>query len=132
MWVGFERIQEAIAFYKRQAAEFDGENSLTHVQFLTDPILNGRSLGSSGHSEAAHYIAQQFEALGLQAAGDDFGYFQNRFREYELLTAVPQLSIADSGPPLQYRQDFAEFIGRWGNLGTASGPIHLFTWSQFD
>ena len=120
----------AIAFYKRQAAQFKGQNSLVHVQFLTEPALNGRSLGTPGHMEAANYIAHQFEQLGLQAAGDEFSYFQNRFREFEQLTAVPQLSLSDGEPPLLYRQDFAEFIGQRGNLGDVSGPIHLLTWSQ--
>ena len=116
----------AIAFYKQQAAVFDGQNSLTHVTALTDPAFDGRSLGSDGRQQAAQYIADQFAAMDLQAAGEKTTYFQPRLRDFEQLTAVPQLTIHDNGPSLTYQQDYIEFIGRFRNMGqTEQAPIRF-------
>lgn len=53
------------------------ENTLrAHVKFLSDDLLEGRGPGSRGGMLAAKYIASQFEALGLEPAGIDRGYFQ--------------------------------------------------------
>ena len=115
----------AITFYRQQAAVFDGQRSLVHVEALTDPTLDGRALGSEGMRQAAQYIADQFAALGLQAAGRELTYFQPRFRDYEQLTTVPQMTINDGGPSLTYRQDFNEFRGRFRNWGQAEAPVHF-------
>jgi len=47
-----------------------------HMQFLADDALEGRGTGTRGHELAAKYMAAQFEALGLAAAGDGGSYFQ--------------------------------------------------------
>ena len=115
----------AVVFYRQQAAVFDGQSSLAHVAALTEPALDGRSLGSPGLPQAAQYIAGEFEAVGLQAAGEQMTYFQPRFRDYERLTAVPQLTINDNGPALTYQQDYNEFVGRFRNIGQAEAPLHF-------
>ncbi len=46
-----------------------------HVAFLADPARGGRMPGTAGHDEAARYIAERFEAMGL-APGGDRGYLQ--------------------------------------------------------
>jgi hypothetical protein len=45
------------------------------VSFLASDLLEGRETPSRGADIAAEYIAAQFRAAGLEAAGDD-GYFQ--------------------------------------------------------
>ncbi len=53
------------------------ENTLrAHVKYLADDMLEGRSPGGRGGLLAAKYIAAQFEALGLEPATPDRGYFQ--------------------------------------------------------
>jgi Zn-dependent M28 family amino/carboxypeptidase len=53
------------------------ENSLRgHVSFLASDALEGRATPSPGQEIAAEYIAAQFRRAGLEAAGDDGGYFQ--------------------------------------------------------
>jgi Zn-dependent M28 family amino/carboxypeptidase len=47
-----------------------------HVRFLADDLLEGRDTGSPGHEIAARYVAAQFEALGLEPAGNAGSYFQ--------------------------------------------------------
>lgn len=46
-----------------------------HLSFLASDLLEGRDTPSRGLDLAAEYIAAQFRASGLEAAGDD-GYFQ--------------------------------------------------------
>jgi hypothetical protein len=51
------------------------ENLKATTSYLADDARNGRRIGSSGHEDAANYLAGQFEAIGLQAGGDD-SWFQ--------------------------------------------------------
>ena len=41
-----------------------------HMAFLADDLLEGRGTGTRGQELAAHYLAAQFEAAGLEPAGD--------------------------------------------------------------
>lgn len=117
----------AMGFYRQQADAFEGQRALAHVQALADPALQGRALGSEGMDEAAAYIAGQFEELGLQPAGDEFTFFQNREREYQQLTATPVLQLGDGGPALSYREEYAEYPAPYRNLGEATGEVHFLS-----
>ena len=50
--------------------------ALAHVRYLADDALEGRGAGTNGARCAAQYIADQFEAIGLEGAGPDGSYFQ--------------------------------------------------------
>ncbi len=50
--------------------------TLAHVRYLADDALGGRAAGTIGARCAAQYIANQFEAIGIPAAGPDGSYFQ--------------------------------------------------------
>jgi len=115
----------AVATYYQQAKSFDGDLAFTHVQALTDPALEGRGLGTPGMKSAAEYIAQQFETLGLQAAGEEYSYFYTRPRAYESLDAVPKLIIEDGNPQPVYRYDYTEYPGYYRNLGQGQGNIRF-------
>ena len=59
-----------------------------HMAFLADDLLEGRGPGTRGHELAARYVAAQFEALGLDPAGDKGTYYQRvPFRE---ITVQPE------------------------------------------
>lgn len=47
-----------------------------HTAFLSSDLLEGRGPGTRGDALATGYIAAQFEALGLEPAGDGGTYFQ--------------------------------------------------------
>src|SRR3972149_888982 len=65
---------------ERSAVEaVSGSSALEHVRFLASDELGGRGNGSEGLERAAHYIASQFEKLGLSPAGDNGTYFQAFF-----------------------------------------------------
>jgi len=51
------------------------ENLQATTSYLADDARNGRRAGSPGHEDAARYVAEQFEEIGLQPGGDD-GWFQ--------------------------------------------------------
>ncbi|MHB0877051.1 MAG: ABC transporter permease subunit [Anaerolineae bacterium] len=115
----------AVAFYRQQAAAFSGEQALVHATALTDPALMGRALGTAGMDATADYVAQQFEALGLQPGGEDFTYFQTRPRAYSLLTGVPALTLDDGQAPPLYRQDYREYFAGYRTAGSVAGPVRF-------
>ncbi|HYO76313.1 MAG TPA: peptidase M28, partial [Thermoanaerobaculia bacterium] len=47
-----------------------------HTKFLASDLLEGRGPGTRGDALATAYIASQFEALGLEPAGDNGTWFQ--------------------------------------------------------
>ncbi len=75
-----------------------------HMAFLADDLLEGRGTGARGHEIAARYVAAQFEALGLNPAGQDGSYFQRvPFRQ---LTVEPEkcaVSITQGGSTTQLK-----------------------------
>jgi Peptidase family M28 len=64
-----------IPFSVRADGVPDGQRWWSHVRFLADDRLEGRSTGSEGHRKAAAYVASQFERSGLKSVGSE-GYFQ--------------------------------------------------------
>ncbi|GAB3247124.1 M20/M25/M40 family metallo-hydrolase [Larkinella harenae] len=46
------------------------------MRFLADDAMEGRKPGTRGYRLAANYVISQFEALGLQPAGEDKSYLQ--------------------------------------------------------
>ena len=48
---------------------------MAHVRYLSDDLLEGRAVGTPGAHCAADYIAAQFEAIGLEPAGNQDNYF---------------------------------------------------------
>ncbi|NIM92851.1 MAG: ABC transporter permease subunit [Anaerolineales bacterium] len=116
----------ALAIYQLHASTFEAERAYEHIVSLTSEDMNGRSLGFDGLETSAQWIADQFESLGLQAAGEKYTYFQPRTRSYEELNDVPQLSIEDGGSELIYHKDYMEFHGYFRVLGEARGKVRFF------
>jgi hypothetical protein len=128
--LGFSWVQQhtgSVVFYRQQANTFDGQHALAYVQDLTDPAFMGRALDTPGLALTAEYIAHQFEALGLQAAGENLTYFYERSRSFQRLDTVPRLMLDDGGPPPVYLQDFTTFPSLQRNLGQAQGQVRFIT-----
>ncbi len=115
----------AMPFYRQQAESFDSSRAMEHVTALSAPEWNGRALGSPGMEQAAHYIADEFRALGLQAGGEKNSYFYTRYHAFERLNEIPTLAIADEGPTLVYGRDFAAYPGYLATDGQAAGPVRF-------
>lgn len=129
-FVGVRGSTGALAVYKKQAQEFDGKQALLYAAALAHPAMEGRALGSAGLGQAAQYIANQFETLGLQAAGDNLSYFQPRSRSYLALDTPPRLVIEDGGPELAYRVDYAEYPALYRNIGEARAPVRVIAMGE--
>ena len=56
--------------------EFRASAIRAHTKFLSSDLLEGRGPGTRGDELATGYAAAQFEAMGLDPAGDNGSYFQ--------------------------------------------------------
>jgi len=80
-----------------------------HVKYLASDKLEGRGVGSRGLDLAADYIAEQFHAIGLAAAGDAGTYFQTfPIALQRTLTDESRLALTGADDLLQGR-DFIPF-----------------------
>ncbi|MHB1296579.1 MAG: M28 family metallopeptidase [Anaerolineae bacterium] len=107
------------------AQRFDAERALQTVRALTDRAFAGRQGGSPGGAAVAMYLAQRFDALGLQPAGDD-GYYQPVPLPYAALTAVPTFSARRTDGTrldLAFRESFAPLWGGRAAGGVAEGRL---------
>lgn len=100
------------------AALTDGlSGAMAHVRYLADDRLEGRAVGSDGARCAADYLAAQFSAMGLEAAGSQGNYFQPfPIRKGAELGPDNRLTIA--GQPLDTGTDWLPFGF------SASGSLH--------
>ena len=104
-------------------AAIDADDLRRHVEILASEEMEGRLTGTPGERMATAYVASAFEALGLEPAGDEGGYFQG----FDFTSAVSlgpdnRLSIEGIGqaPVLD---------GDWRPLGLSaagsSGPAEV-------
>jgi Zn-dependent M28 family amino/carboxypeptidase len=62
---------------QRRVSSVIDENAVrAHIKFLSSDLLEGRGTGAPGGEIAAHYIAAQLEAIGLEGAGPGGSFFQ--------------------------------------------------------
>jgi len=84
--------------------ELQKEPFRAHMAFLADDLLEGRGTGTRGHEIAARYVAAQFEAIGLKAAGQDGAYFQRvPFRQLSVEPEKCAVSITENGSTTQLK-----------------------------
>lgn len=68
-----------------------------HMDFLTDPLLQGRAPDSPGYEISARYVASQLELLGLQPAGLNSTWYQSvPFRKSVLDLSRSSLLLLDA------------------------------------
>ena len=84
-----------------------------HLRFLASDLLEGRAPATRGGQLAAQYIAAQFQALGLEPAGEQGSYFQS----VALVGMTPQPTLAwgkaGSAPEsLSFRDSFVAWAER--------------------
>ena len=80
-----------------------------HMAFLAGDLLEGRGTGTRGYDLAAHYVATQFAALGLEPAGESGGYFQPvPLRRADLIESAASAVLLGPGgtKKLTYGTDF--------------------------
>src|SRR5229473_3358153 len=79
------------------------------MRFLADDLLEGRGTGTRGHEIAAKFIASEFEAMGLEPAGENGTYFQSvslrSIRPDEKQTTLT-VTLGSKAESFVFRQDF--------------------------
>ena len=68
------------------STETAADRYLADIAWLADDAREGRGLGTAGLGEAADWLERQFEAIGLEPAGNDGSYRQR----FEVVTDVEQ------------------------------------------
>src|SRR5262245_27653366 len=95
-----------------------------HLRFLASDLLEGRAPATRGGQLAANYIAAQFQALGLEPAGEKGSYFQ----PVALVGMTPQPTLAwgkaGSAPDsLSFRDSFVAWAERPEADISAAGDV---------
>jgi hypothetical protein len=97
---------------KSAAQTIEAGDLRAHIGFLASDLLEGRGPGTRGDVLAQHYLATQFQLLGLKPAGPDGGYLQ----PFELvsMTGHPETLAFTSGSAreeLRFHDDFIASSG---------------------
>jgi len=115
----FTTLFLSVASAQQPGIPADVQSTMTHfsksalranMRFLADDLLEGRGTGTRGQEIAAHYVAAQFEAFGLEPAGTAHdSFFQPvPFREITTDPARCEASITHNGKTsrLKWGEDF--------------------------
>ncbi len=108
------------------AEQFNLDRALAEIDILAGPDFDGRLAGTEGGWAAADYIAQQFEAAGLQPVGDDGTFFQSFPIQTKTLAELPGLVInGPNGQTADYElyQDFTPLVRGYMGEGAVSGEV---------
>ena len=104
--------------------ETAADRYLADIAWLADDAREGRGLGTEGLGEAADWLEAQFEAIGLEPAGDDGGYRQR----FEAVVDVEQgaaTALALGGEDLD-RGDF--MVPGFSANADVAAPIVFAGW----
>jgi len=85
------------------------QNLQQHLAFLADDARLGRMTGTPGHADSAAYVAQQFEALGLEPAGEEGGWYQHvplTARRINIASAAVTMHKDGVDSALNWKEDF--------------------------
>jgi len=91
------------AQFAKMARQFDVNRAWDDVAHLTQPDLEEQPASSDGPSDAAAYIAAQFEEAGLSPATPDGSYFHSYTAFRGRVTAAPVLEVLDAAGETQLR-----------------------------
>jgi peptide/nickel transport system permease protein len=129
-------------WFTKVAEGFDGKRALEHVEILVS--MEGRGAGQEGASRAADYIAQQFEAYGLEPGWRRASYFYPLEAKLVQPLEQPHLSLLGGGgrPSSEFRHqlDFGYLIAGHGGSGNVEAPVtfvgfdldaHEYGWESF-
>jgi Zn-dependent M28 family amino/carboxypeptidase len=101
--------------------EFTPERFRSHVAFLADDLLEGRDAGSKGYELGAHYVATQFEGLGLKPGGDAGWYQQVPFLQHKLSGDSARVTVG--GRSFANRAEVLVAPSPVGGPQTVEGPV---------
>jgi len=115
-----------LALYAKESQGIDGAKAYQHVEQMAGPGTEGRLMGTQEIEDVADYIAAQFKAAGLQAAGEELSFFQTRNRSFGQLTEAPGLQVFNrdvSVADFIYGEDYAPVYLPLLNQGQVKAPV---------
>ncbi len=89
------------------------------LRFLADDLLEGRAPGTRGGDIAAHYLAAQFQLMGLAPAGDSGTWFHH----VPVVTLNPSPTLRVGERELRFRDEFVAWSERAEEAVSASGEL---------
>lgn len=109
------------------AAQFSVTRAMETVAWLSAPQQAGRRAGSEAADRTAAWIAGQFQALGLEPAGDAGTYLQRFSLPFLDLAETPALEVVgakgEAVLTLRHRQDFREVVSDYAGGGAANAEL---------
>jgi len=102
------------------------EEIRAHMAFLADDLLEGRDTGTTGYDIAAKYVQTQFEAMGLEPAGDGDSFYQQvPLRVARIVEQESSFVLVDESgrSPLRYGRDYTLDPPLVETASTVEGPL---------
>lgn len=120
---------------------FDFSNNITRdlmypdLALLSSDSLEGRETGTEGLRKAADYLAARYEALGVEAVGDDGTYFQH-FDLVQPVTNGYTYTLSKDGEVIDRSvlnsSDYGNFTTMYGGSDPVEGPIVFAGYGMYD
>lgn len=109
--------------YRHLAQQVNEADLMRHVEFFSDPDLNGRGIGSAEAHRAAQYIVDELESYGLTAWLEEVHVTLARPVE------PPELALVDEEGQILHAftrlADYGESVERHGGSGEAEAGVTL-------
>ncbi len=112
-----------ISTYKDLSDGFELDRAMQTVDILAGPGAPSRGIETEGQWQAAEYLVERLQEIGLQPAGERAGYYYTVERDYFEMSVPPALQIEGSEGDLIYRQDFAEAPSLINSAGVGEGEL---------
>ncbi|MDH3943314.1 MAG: ABC transporter permease subunit [Anaerolineae bacterium] len=112
-------------WYTKVAADFDADLAYAHIETLAE--MDGRGIGQPGGDQAASYIAERFEAYGLEPGWRKSSYINELNTTIVRAVEQPQLTILDRDDnqvaSYQHQVDFGYMIEGHAGSGQAAAGV---------
>lgn len=129
---GLMRSNSYYAAHASTARAFNAPRAIDDVRYLAGPEMNGRLSGSADADRSADWIANQFEALGLQPSGDAiddyFQRFQGYYRDYDGVPALTLYGPEGQAIAARWGIDCTSEVDPYQVGGIAEGDVVLVAW----
>ena len=112
-----------ISTYKDLSDGFELDRAMQTVDTLAGPDAPPRGIETEGQWQAAEYLVERMQEIGLQPAGERSGYYYSVERDYFEMSLPPVLQIEGTEGDLIYRQDFAEAPSLISSVGIGEGEL---------
>ncbi len=119
-------------WFNKLAQSFDSQIAYNHTRELS--VMNGRGIGQAGGTQAAAYIAETFQAYGLQPGWKHSSYTYTYTTRLVYPNSQPRLALVEKTGPVikEYRHqiDFGYIIEGHASGGQIEFPVTFLGFDQ--